>query len=420
MLYLKTPGSQEPQAGIDIRDTVTRIIEDVRSGGLAAICRYSLSLDGYSGPLLVPRTNLKESELSISAPLKEAICSAARNIRLFHSLQKPLFNGMECKIIDGVMAGIRFTPVTSTGIYIPGGRFPLPSTALMGVIAAQEAGVKRIVALTPPFCQDGPHPVILGTLSILGVREVWSVGGAQAVAAAAFGAGDLEAVDMLAGPGNAYVTEAKRILFGSFGIDGLAGPSEVLIIADRSANPLFIAADLLAQSEHDPLAKATLLCTDRGIAESSLSALEKLLEKGTASSIARDSWLNNGCVVICTLEEAVTFANRESPEHIVLVVEDPRDILSECLSFGSAFLGNYSAQSFGDYVTGTNHILPTGSTARFSGGVWTGTFMRAQTYTEIGKDGAETLAKAGAVIAEAEGLQGHKLAMLVRTEGKTR
>lgn len=422
MLYLKTPGSKEPQAqaGIDIRDTVIRIIEDVRSGGLAAISRYSVSLDGYSGPLIVPRSNLKEAERSIPAPLKEAIRSAAGNIRLFHSLQRSLFNGMECKITDGVLAGIRFTPAGSTGIYIPGGRFPLPSTALMGVIAAQEAGVKRIVALTPPSSEDGPHSVILGTLSMLGVREVWSVGGAQAVAAAAFGARDLEPVDMLAGPGNVYVTEAKRILFGSFGIDGLAGPSEVLIIADRSADPSFIAADLLAQSEHDPLAKATLLCTDRGTAESSLSALENLLGTGTASSIARDSWLDNGCVVICTLEEAVAFANRESPEHIVLAVEDPRDILSKCLSFGSAFLGNYSAQSFGDYVAGTNHILPTGRSARFAGGVWTGTFMRPQTYTEIGKEGAEALAEAGAVIAAAEGLQAHRLAMLLRTEGRTR
>ncbi|MDO9509364.1 MAG: histidinol dehydrogenase [Thermovirgaceae bacterium] len=420
MLYLKTPKSQEPQAGIEIRDTAIRIIEDVRSGGLAAISRYSVSLDGYSGPLIVPRTNLKEAERSISAPLKEAICAAVRNIRLFHSLQKPLLNGMECKIMDGVLAGIRFTPVESTGIYIPGGRFPLPSTAFMGVIAAQEAGVKRIVALTPPSGEDGPHSVILGTLSMLGIREVWSVGGVQAVAAAAFGAGGLEPVDMFAGPGNVYVTEAKRILFGSFGIDGLTGPSEVLIIADRSAKPPFIAADLLAQSEHDPLARATLLCTDRGTAESSLSVLEKTLETGTASSIARESWLNNGCVAICTLEEAVAFANRESPEHIVLAVENPRDILSECLSFGSAFLGNYSAQSFGDYVAGTNHILPTGKSARFSGGVWTGTFMRPQTYTEIGKEGAEALADAGTVIAAAEGLQAHQLAMLIRIEGKTR
>lgn len=415
MLYLKTPKPQEPEYEKEISDTVIRIIEDVRAEGIDAVSRYSLSLDDFSGPMTITAKKLKEAENTISAHLKAAIVTAARNIRLFHSLQKPLLGSMESEILDGVMAGIRFTPVESTGIYIPGGRYPLPSTALMGIIAAQEAGVKRIVALTPPAGKDGPHSVILGVLSMLGVSEVWTVGGAQAVAAAAFGVGDLEPVDMLAGPGNAYVTEAKRILFGSLGTDGLAGPSEVLIIADRSAEPSFIAADLLAQSEHDPLAKTMLICTDRETAESALAELGKIIEKESPSSIARNCWHNNGCVVICTLEEAVALANRESPEHIVLAVDDPRKLLSECRSFGSAFLGNYSAQSFGDYVAGTNHILPTGKSARFSGGVWIGTFMRPQTYVEIGENGAKALSAAGAALASAEGMRAHRHAMLVRT-----
>ncbi len=419
MLYLKIPKPRETGLDNAIRESVAMIVEDVRCEGIKAVSRYSGSLDGYFGPVIVTRERLKEAESTISAPLKEAIGTASRNIRLFHSFQKTLLKTMECRIQKGVVAGIRFTPVASTGIYVPGGRFPLLSTALMGVIAAQEAGVKRIVALTPPSGEDGPHSVILGTLSMLGVNEVWAAGGAQAVAAAALGIGDLERVDMLAGPGNAYVTEAKRVLFGSFGIDGLAGPSEIMIIADRSAKPSFIAADLLAQSEHDPLAKATLVCTDRAIAESAMTEVEKILKNGQASSIAGRSWLHNGCVVICTMEEAVEIANRESPEHIVFAVDDPRKILSECHSFGSAFLGNYSAQSFGDYVAGTNHILPTGRSARFTGGVWTGSFMRPQTYTEIDKDGAESLAGAGATIAGAEGLSTHRLAMLLRRGGKT-
>lgn len=418
MLYLKTPKPREAGTENDIRDSVTRIVEDVRTGGIEAVRRYSGSLDGYFGPVRIPGEKLREAERAIPASLKEAIETASRNIRLFHSYQKSFLNTMECEIQKGVVAGIRFTPVESVGIYIPGGRFPLPSTALMGIIPAQEAGVKRIVALTPPSGKNGPHSIILGTLSLLGVNEVWAAGGAHAIAAAAFGIGDLDPVDMLAGPGNAYVTEAKRNLFGSFGIDGLAGPSEVMIIADHTANPSFIAADLLAQSEHDPLAKATLVCTNRETAESTISELEMILKTGSPQSIAGGSWINNGSIVICTMEEALELANRESPEHIVLAVDDPRKVLSGCNSFGSAFLGNFSAQSFGDYVAGTNHILPTGKSARFSGGVWTGSFMRPQTYTEIDKDGAESLAVTGAALAAAEGLTTHRMAMLMRTGGE--
>jgi histidinol dehydrogenase/sulfopropanediol 3-dehydrogenase len=419
MYYLKTPRPKEPGSESAISGTVTRIIEDIRLEGFDAFARYSKMLDGYSGPLVVPSGDLIEAEAAISDRLADALGKASANIRTFHSSQKQLFTGFECSILAGVNAGLRFRPVNSAAVYIPGGRYPLPSTALMGVIAAQEAGVNRIVAITPPAGEAGPHSIILGTLSILGIREVWAAGGAQAVAAAAFGFAGAEPVDMIAGPGNAFVTEAKRLLFGSLGIDGLAGPSEVLIISDGSALPDYLAADLLAQAEHDPMARSTLLCTDPLIAESALLCLEDMLKGELSSDIARKSWKENGSILVCSLEEAVEISNRESPEHLVLAVHDPRQLLSECHSFGSAFLGNFSAQSFGDYVAGTNHILPTGKSARFSGGVWTGSFMRAQTYAEIDRRGAAVLAATGAMIAEAEGLPAHRFAMLKRLEGNT-
>ena len=420
MYFLKTPRPKEPGSESAIRGTVTRIIEDIRLEGFEAFARYSKMLDGYSGPLVVSTGDLRKAEAAIPDRLADALRRASENIRTFHSSQKQILTGFECPILPGVNAGLRFRPVKSTAVYVPGGRYPLPSTALMGVIAAQEAGVSRIVVITPPIGETGPHSIILGTLSILGIRDVWAAGGAQAVAAAAFGFEGAEPVDMIAGPGNAYVTEAKRLLFGCLGMDGLAGPSEVLIIADDSALPDYLAADLLAQAEHDPMARSTLLCTDPLLAESALSCLEDMLKGVLSSDIARKSWKENGSILVCSIEEAVEIANRESPEHLVLAVHDTRQLLSECHSFGSAFLGNFSAQSFGDYAAGTNHILPTGKSARFSGGVWTGSFMRVQTYAEIDRIGAAVLGVTGSVIAEAEGLPAHRFAMLKRLEGNAK
>lgn len=414
MIFLKEPAPGSSSVAPDVSETVSRIIADIRSQGMEAVKRYSASLDGYSGPARIPVAVLKDAEESLLPGLKKAITDASINIRRFHSLQKELLVEREWTLKEGINLGLRFAPVQNAAIYIPGGRYPLPSTALMGAIAAQEAGVKRIAAFTPPSTPTGPDPVILGTLSMLGITEAWAIGGPQAVAAAAFGAEDILPVDIFVGPGNVYVTEAKRQLFGKVGIDGLAGPSEVLVIADDTSEPQLLAADLLAQAEHDPLARSTLLSTDQAIAESTLSILEKKLKNSPASRTAAVSWVSQGAIAVCTLEEAVGEANRTAPEHLVLAVRDPRSVLSRCLSFGSAFLGNLSAQSFGDYSAGTNHILPTGGSARFSGGLWAGSFMRLQTFADIGPSGASELAHTGAALAEAEGLDFHRAALLAR------
>jgi histidinol dehydrogenase/sulfopropanediol 3-dehydrogenase len=258
--------------------------------------------------------------------------------------------------------------------------------------------------------------VVLATLGLLGIEEIWALGGAHGVAALALGTSPVAKVDMIVGPGNVYVTEAKRLLFGEVGIDGLAGPSEVLVVADETASPDLIAADLLAQAEHDPLARSLLLALDEKTASASLAATEKLLEALPEENarIARESWNRGGLVAVCTLEEAAAFANRLAPEHLELAVANPESILPRFTAYGAVFLGHFSAEAFGDYVAGTNHILPTEGRARFGGGLWTGTFLRPLQQLRLSQEGARTLTEAGNTLATAEGLAAHALAMTRR------
>jgi len=284
----------------------------------------------------------------------------------------------------------------------------------MGVVPAQEAGVERIVALSPPRGAAGVDPVVLGTLGLLGVEEVWALGGVQGVGALALGLGPVERADLLVGPGNAWVTEAKRQFFGELGLDGLAGPSEVCIVADATADPATLAADLLAQSEHDPLAQGVLLALDEGLGRKTLGEVQRLLDTLPTATVARSSWERFGVVAVATLEEAAAFANQLAPEHLELALESPRSALALFRNYGAAFLGHASAEAFGDYVAGTNHILPTGGRARFSGGVWVGTFLRPLTHLELSAEAAERLAPPGEILAAAEGLSAHGAALSAR------
>ncbi len=414
MEYIKRRATAAPETTRNVTLRVTEIIESVRRSGEKAVRQFSRTLDGYTGDLRVSREVIASAEAALPPGVREALAQAAKNVSTFHSLQRSMLREEVVEVMEGVFAGIRFEPVSSAAIYVPGGRYPLPSTAVMGVVAAREAGVGRIVAMTPPSGPGGPHEIVLGALSMLDVEEVWSIGGAQAIAACAFGIEGMERVDVIAGPGNAYVTEAKRLLFGNVGIDGLAGPSEVTVVADDTARADLVAADLIAQSEHDTQARATLLCLDRELALSVLPKVESLLGKLPDPGTARESWSCNGTVAFCSMEEAASYANSESPEHLVLAVKAPGEALPLFRSFGSAFLGPFTAQAFGDYVAGTNHILPTGGTARFAGGLWTGTFLRPQTFLETNISGARRLAELGSPISEAEGLPGHTLAMELR------
>lgn len=416
MNYLKNVSPSNEPILSAARQSTAAIVQAVRQRGWSAVQEFSARYDGFSGPFRIPRERAVEALSAMSPHVRTALETAVNNVRTFHRLQRDLFRNCTWEIAPGVSAGLRFLPVENVAVYVPGGRYPLPSTAVMGIVAAQEAGVSRIAVLSPPRGPEGIHPVVLGTLGLLGIEEIWALGGAQGVAALALGTSPVAKVDMIVGPGNVYVTEAKRLLFGEVGIDGLAGPSEVLVVADETASPDLIAADLLAQAEHDPLARSILLTLDEKTALASLAATERLLGELPEENarIARESWSTGGVVAVCTLEEAAAFANRLAPEHLELALADPESALPLFTAYGAVFLGHFSAEAFGDYVAGTNHILPTEGRARFGGGLWTGTFLRPLQQLRLSREGAEALAEAGNALATAEGLAAHALAMTKR------
>lgn len=417
MINLKAPAVVEREA-VDrsVSERVRSILDRVYRDGERALSELNHQLDDYEGPILIREKTLNTALAQMDKNLRQAVEIAIDHVRSFHREQKALFKEQEWEISPGIRAGMRFLPVKSAGVYVPGGRYPLVSTAVMGVVPAQEAGVSRIVAFSPPRGSCGISKPILGTLALLGIPEVLAVGGAQGVGALARGLPGIPPVDLLVGPGNAYVTEAKRQLFGKVGIDSLAGPSEVFIIADRTANPAVLAADLLAQAEHDPDARVSLYCLDQTLAYQTLTQVDHLLSRLSTGKTALQAWSASGTVAVCTLEEAIATANRTAPEHLELAVENPREVLKQCTAYGAAFLGHQSAEAFGDYIAGTNHVLPTEGRARFSGGLWVGTFLRPLTHLDMSKDAARNLSKPGECMALAEGLHAHALAMRLRGE----
>ncbi|MCD6182892.1 MAG: histidinol dehydrogenase [Thermovirga sp.] len=399
---------------LTVENRVKEILDAIRNVGKKALLKFIKELDGYGGPLKIEKEQMDKALEAISVELRRSIERAISNIRAFHKAQKTLLNKMALDTEKGITAGIRFTPVNSTGVYIPSGRYPLPSTVLMSVIPAQEAEVSRIVAISPARGKKGIHPSILAALKLVGVEEVYAMGGAHGVAALAYGVEGIEPVDFIAGPGNAYVTEAKKQLYGTIGIDGLAGPSEVLIIADNSADPSLVAADLLAQSEHDPMARSVLFSTDEALAKEVLEHIEFHLRAIDPSGTLRAFWEGNGEIYVGDIYEAIEFANQMAPEHLELAIADAENYLEKLNSFGAAFIGHNSAEAFGDYIAGTNHILPTAGTARWNGALWTGTFMRPQYFLSIDARGAASLAESGEILAQEEGLMAHKLSMQLR------
>jgi len=286
----------------------------------------------------------------------------------------------------------------------------------MSIIPAKVAGVSRVVACSPPDKDAGTiNPATLVAMDIAGADEIYCMGGAHAVGALAFGTETIKPVDMIVGPGNIWVTEAKRQVFGTVGIDFLAGPSEVLIIADETADPDFVAADLLAQSEHDPNARGILISLSEELASKVLSSLEKLLADLETADIAKKSWEDNGQVIIAdSVAEALKLANEIAPEHLELCIKNPDRVIQSLYNYGSLFIGNYAAEIFGDYVSGTNHILPTMKAARYTGGVWVGTFLKVASFQMINIEGAKSLIPTASSLAKTEGLYAHKLAADIR------
>jgi len=404
----------------ELAGRVSNIIEEVRAKGDQALHTYNADFDQcHRDTLRVSALEIEDAYKQVTAADIEKMKQAASNIRAFAQAQKALFAALEgVKPMAGITLGHRVIPVDGCCCYVPGGSYPLYSTALMLGIPAKVAGVPRVIGCSPAM-KGTPsiHPKTLVAMDMAGMDEIYVVGGAQAVAAATYGTASINPVDLIVGPGNSYVTEAKRQCFGQIGIDFLAGPSEVLVIADGTANPRIIAADLLAQSEHDKVAKGILVTTDLALGEAVLAQVKNQLEDLSTREIAEQSWKDYGEILLASdLDEAVEYANRYAPEHLEIMVEEKLEAsLTEKLrNYGSLFIGQRTAEVFGDYATGTNHTLPTLGAARYTGGLWVGTFLKVCTHQKLNAKGVETILPIVSSLARGEGLEAHARAAEAR------
>ena len=402
--------------------TVGDIIADVRMNGDAALMEYNRRFDGCERTALrISEQEIRDAYDKVSAQEIEDIKKAAANIENFAKAQRATVGALEdFSPSPGIVLGHRVIPVGSCCCYVPGGGYPLYSTALMLGIPAKVAGVERVTACSPVIKgTDCIHPKTLVAMDVAGVDEIYAVGGAQAIAAFSYGTDQIQPVDMIVGPGNSFVTEAKRQCYGKVGIDFVAGPSEVLIIADGNADPEVLAADILAQSEHDKEAKGILVTTDEKLGASVIDAVEAQLSTLGTEPIARSSWNDFGEILIAdSLDEAVEYANAYAPEHLeVNVAEADADrVVSGLKNYGSLFIGGNTAEVFGDYASGPNHTLPTLGAARYTGGVWVGTFLKICTYQSMSRDAMMGIAPLVSNLARGEGLIGHARAAEIRME----
>ena len=397
-----------------LRDTVTGIIEKVCLEGDAALKDYNERFDGCHRKMLrVSREEIEAARAKLTAQELADMQDARANIEAFARAQRETVSDLEnFSPKPGVFLGHRVIPVRSCCCYVPGGGYPLFSTALMLITPAKVAGVQRICACAPAVKgTDCIHYKTLAAMDLAGADEIYVVGGAQAIAAFTYGTDEIRPVDLIVGPGNQYVTEAKRQCYGQIGIDFVAGPSEVLVIADGSGSSQVVAADLLAQSEHDPNAKGILVSTDEAFARDVIADVEKELETLPTAGIAGRSWNDYGEVAVAdSLEEATELANRYAPEHLELNLAEPEKVIPALFNYGSLFIGENTAEVFGDYASGTNHTLPTIGASRYTGGVWVGTFLKTLTHQSMSPEGTKTIAPLAARMAHGEGLEGHALA----------
>jgi histidinol dehydrogenase len=388
---------------------VARILADVRARGDAALREWTQRIDGVTlTELAVNPAEIQAAPAVLPPALWDAICLAAERIRAFHALQ-PVHSWTTTTL--GGRLGQRVTPLRRVGVYVPGGTAPLPSSLLMSAIPAQVAGVAEIVVATPPGRDGRVPPVILAAAAAVGVNTVYSLGGAQAVAALAFGTGSIPRVDKIVGPGNLFVTLAKRQVYGLVGIDGLNGPTETVIIADESANPAWVAADLLAQAEHDPLATAILLTPSAALAAAVQQEVARQLESLSRDQIIAVSLAGRGGIIVTgDLAEAAALADDFAPEHLCVAIQDPPALADSLRSAGGLFFGERSFEVLGDYVAGPSHTMPTGGTARFASPLNVLDFVRLTSLIDLDEATMAELAPAAALLAQAEGLTAHAAA----------
>lgn len=400
----------------DVDAAVAEIVEAVRQKGFPALARYTARFDGEA----VDETSVRVTADQIAAgaalcppPVREALRFAADRIGRYHERQRPA----DARWTDeaGATLGWRWTPLESVGVYVPGGRAAYPSSVLMNVVPARVAGVGRIAMVSPPGRLD---PTVLAAAEIAGVTEIWRVGGAQAVAALAYGAGPIRPVDKIVGPGNVWVAAAKRRVFGAVGIDTPAGPSEIVVVADGANHPTWIAADLLSQAEHDPAAQAVLITDDEPFAQLVCAEIERLLGELATGEVARASWRDHGAAVIAPLQNSPGLVDRLAPEHVEFAVDDPEALAGRVRHAGAIFLGRHAPEAVGDYVAGSNHVLPTSGAARFASGLSIYDFLKRTSLLGFDARGMSSLGPPTVVLAEAEGLPAHALSARLRLEAQ--
>jgi histidinol dehydrogenase len=400
----------------DVDAVVAEIIADVRARGDAALLDYTARFDrltaGKVSDLRVSESDLDEAIGLCSKKAVAALEMAAGRIESYHQKQVP--SGFDYTDEAGVRLGARWTPIDAVGLYVPGGTAAYPSSVLMNAVPARVAGVRRLVVVVP--APDGIlNPLVLAAARIAGVNDVIRIGGAQAVAALAYGTETITAVDKIVGPGNAYVAAAKRRVFGAVGIDMIAGPSEILVVADAENDPGWIAADLLSQAEHDANAQSVLICDDVAFADAVEAAVEDQLSRLPRSDIARESWQRHGAIVIESLDGTAALVDRLAPEHVELAVADPDDLANQISHAGAIFLGRFTPEAVGDYVAGPSHVLPTSRSARFSSGLGVPDFLKRTSIIGCDAGALSEIAAAAEVLAGEEGLDAHALSLSIRS-----
>ena len=376
---------------VKVRQTVEGIIKDVEVRGDEAVREYSKKFDNWDpSDFRLSQAEIEKARKALSPREIEDITFAQKQVRNFAQIQRDSMKDVEVETYPGVILGHKHIPVNAVGCYIPGGKYPLLASAHMSVLTAKVAGVKRVISTAPPF-QGVPHPAIVTAMSMAGADEIYVLGGVQAVVAMAVGTQSVAPVDMLVGPGNMYVAEAKRQLFGRVGIDLFAGPTETLIIADESVDGELCAVDLLGQAEHGPNSPAILLTNSEKLARDTMAEVERQLAIIPTAAIAKQSWADYGEVIVCdTYEEMLQKADELAFEHVQVMTKDPDYFLNNMTNFGALFLGPRTNVSFGDKVIGTNHTLPTNRNARYTGGLWVGKFLKTCTYQKVLTDEAST------------------------------
>ncbi|WP_454760881.1 histidinol dehydrogenase [Caulobacter segnis] len=396
----------------DVDAAAAEVLEAVKTHGIDAVLDYSRKFDKVELTAETIRVTAEEIEqgwADTAIDVREAIAFAAARIRAYHSRQRPADQAWTDEA--GVELGWRWTPLEAVGVYVPGGRAAYPSTVLMNAVPAQVAGVDRIAMVTPP---GKLQPAVLAAAKEAGVTEIWRVGGAQAVAALAYGAGPIQPVDKIVGPGNAYVTAAKRRLYGVVGIDALAGPSEIVVVADAANNPDWIAADLLSQAEHDPAAQSILITDDEAFAAAVEAAVTERLKTLATGEDAAASWRDHGAVIIAPLDESPALVDAIAPEHVEFALDNP-ERLSDCVRHaGAIFLGRVTPEAIGDYVAGSNHVLPTSRAARFQSGLSIYDFIKRTSIVKCDAASFGILGPHTVALAKAEGLPAHALSASIR------